>query len=199
MRIFPVYKNTTDNKSKYEYHQIVECSYRQSELVNNKFITAHQLGKRQFYIFDNLKEYLKYIKSLPENKRLFHEYLIKNKPRKLFLDIDDETSKSLKEHNDKINYIIQLIIGIFNSSLYVRRYNFNILRKQDFLLVTSHKYDNDNCTECKTNIIKYSTNIILDNYYFQNHDEMKNILQLLKIQLENKTEIKDIIDWNFIL
>jgi len=112
--------------------------------------------------------------------KCYHEVLVLNKKVKIFMDIDDTNSKSLYDHEKYISIIKNEFCAYFNSKCKFLA-NVNTLRSSDFINVTSHKKDNT----------KFSTNLVVKGYYFEDIIALRNFMLKFKNKLEinNKTLI----------
>lgn len=121
-------------------------------------------------------------KIISENKnKCYHECMVSYKKVKIFMDIDDTFSKSLDEHNTIVSTVKNEFCAFFNSKCQYLA-NVDKLETKDFINIISHKKDNS----------KFSTNLIVKGYHFEN---MNNLIPFMlkfksKLELVNKILLK---------
>lgn len=136
----------------------------------NDIIARHE-GETNFYFH---LTYDKLGKLIEENKNVcYHEVLLSNKKVKIFMDIDDTHSKTLNDHIKNINIIKNEFCAFFNSKCKYLA-NVNTLTSSDFINITSHKIDNS----------KFSTNLIVKKYHFDNIEALKKFMSKFRTKLE---------------
>lgn len=107
----------------------------------------------EYAVFDNHVDLYKYIISIPEEKRIFHEYILSGVQQKLRFDIDLEIGKvpdgrELQEYGSELRE--RLLCNIENFFL---ENKFEFAPEKNFLVYSSHRPD------------KYSSHILIDGYY----------------------------------
>lgn len=66
---------------------VLECVYDSQEKIKDKFV-LHEEVTRSYYVFDSIAAARRFIESLPDDKRTFHEVIFGWKPQKIKFDID---------------------------------------------------------------------------------------------------------------
>ena len=158
-----------------EFNRLAECE-------TWRFITRHE--ETGLYIcFNNVHEYREQFNSSYKKIRYFHEVVLKEKPRKFFLDLDYKATKT-KEHSQLFNIMTDslkmIIIDVFE-----REYDI-MINSLDLATVESSGYNKDNQ-------YKYSRNIILTTYSIPNATTFSFIGNCVYDEYE-KTGLPSIVD-----
>ena len=146
------------------------------------FITRHE--ETGLYIcFNNVHEYREQFNSSYKKRRYFHEVILKDAPRKFFLDLDYKAPKC--KENDQLFNIMTDSLKMIIIDVFERKYNI-IINTSDLATVESSGYNKDKK-------YKYSRNIILTTYAIPNATTFSYIGECVYQEYE-KTGLKIIVD-----
>jgi hypothetical protein len=169
--------STHNNVVYYKELKVLEDNYDIKIHKNNIVVRKEELYENKIsnsYFHTSIKNLENIIY---ENKdKCYHECLTSLKKVKIFMDIDDTYSKSIEEHNIIVNATKNEFCAYFNSKCQFLA-NVNVLTSKDFIHIISHKEDGT----------KYSTNLIVKGYHFEN---MANLIPFM-LKFKNKLELND--------
>ena len=141
--------------------------------LTSRFITQLD-DNRSFLVFKSMDDFMLYRKSVKEE--MFHEVILKDNPRKFFLDIDykadigtiDGYVAKSKWFNNHVENIKKMLVLEFNI-----KYSPNIITTADLLEVVSHANIDNHISNglAQSEKYKFSMNIIIDRYMFPNYHE----------------------------
>ena len=161
--------NLINNVAFYKKLEELEDNY-DKKLHKDSIVVREESAYNSFFMSDikNLENIISRNKD-----KCYHECMISNKKVKIFMDIDDNISKTIEEHHSIINATKNEFCSFFNSKCQYLA-NVNKLTPKDFINITSHKKDGS----------KYSTNLIVKGYHFEN---MTNLIPFM-IKFKGKLE-----------
>lgn len=153
------------------YKQEIKENFTDLELLS-KFIIQHD-KTRQFIVFDNIKNYLKFFADNKDD-RYYHEIIPVNKPCKFFLDIDYKYNiKNQDEYLAIYDKIQTYLTALFNNLILLFNEKFPYtISASDILIVCSNSDINKYLEEKKLNnetLFKFSYNFIIKKYLFINY------------------------------
>ena len=154
--------------------------HKDNIVVREEKVGAQNFGKPENkYFYTSIKNLENIISEHKNN--CYHECMVSNKKVKIFMDLDDTFSKTLEEHNSIVHATKNEFCSFFNSKCQYLA-NVDKLTPKDFIHITSHKKDNS----------KFSTNLIVKGYHFEN---MVNLIPFMikfkgKLDLEHKILLK---------
>lgn len=137
----------------------------------SKFIVQLD-DERSFMVFKDFDDFMKYRKGV--KIEMFHEVILKDNPRKFFLDIDykvdvgtiDGYAAKLNWFNGHVSGIKKMLVLEFNT-----KYSPNTITAADLLEVVSHANIDEHIANRSQEKYKFSMNIIIDKYLFPNYYE----------------------------
>jgi len=150
------------------------------EELSKKFIVFLQKSCI-YYVYNSVDEFLAEFETLPEDRRVFHEFIY-CRPQKLKFDIDIEVCSG-DDWNEKKSYFDKVFFALCDEICYLFKNAFNIeLKKHNLFIAVSHGPE------------KLSAHIIITGYYVSDTYQAKNFANLIKHRM--KSNYLRAIDWD---
>lgn len=161
------------------YTKLEELENNYDKKLHKDSIVVREEPRVDPYFYAQIKQLEQIINQ--HKDKCFHECMVSNKKVKIFIDIDDTVSKTLEEHGTIIHAIKNEFCAFFNSKCQYLA-NVNKLTPKDFINIVSHKKDGT----------KFSTNLIVKGYHFEN---MANLIPFMlkfkaKLDFDHKILLK---------